>query len=1006
VIFWDAHLARIPLAPKSLGERWRPVFTPKMKPTKLFLIQALIAAVLLNSAANAQTVATPPSTEAPKDEVVVLNPFQVTTEKDRGYRATNSISGTRLNSAIKDLPMPIEVITEEFLRDTGSTDLRQSLRYSSGILLQTQNDYGSAAGSFSSTPGKINNPEGQTANPDQTHMKIRGFETASVLRDGFRRQNSTDSVNISRVEIARGPSSLLYGVGNFGGVVNYLTKLPEYENASEVTLSVGSYNFMRGTIDVTGPLGSGDKLAYRLTGAVQDQESYTDFNDEKHFFVSPVIVWRPFKGTEILLDLEYGQQQQAGIGWQRLRAAVSGFVNDSAGYNGDFLNLPGKNMKTFRWSGPDTYRDSTAGNVEFKITQSVGENLHFLAGVNHSTFKYDQLDNLAALQTVASGSSVPSWAIAPVTYAGLRSNQSGVPAGPQPSTIIYQWEKHHQDNTHDQVRVEANYDLKLFQDSSKWLRLDNSFLFGFSYTRDETEDHTRQTPGDAANYHSPADLNAFRYGKQGDGSPDIDLVEWDNQISKTSNPALYAVYQGKWLDERLTVIAGVRRDRSWNKEWIYNPEFRRDGSRGGDAVPRNTYSTPSKDTTYQFGASFAVTRELSVYAMSSEGVEPNYQGKLDFNGTPLQAALAKNKEYGLKIDLFNGKLSGTISKFEITRTRSQVGSSSLFWFVPVASANPKFNPGKDIVYAVNEQNPHADSPNKTAVDSTAQWDAAVAAGAIYQATNSTGSTNWYVNASKPTGATFLDAIFSNAIKNNYDWWGWLYNGSDPGSLPFDNLVNNATMDDNGAQNSVATGSDRSSGWDTQLIFTPTPNLQFLVSWSHITKVVLNAQTWAKYPYPQDRWAIWYAPYTFAATAGRPLNEVYGDPADTSTFIAFGTGLALDDTPKDQGTFWMNYKFPTTTPLSGFSVGVGGYYESERSIYPAFGQNALDVNGKTIFLSTGSRTSVNAMIKYEFKLHGRDTSVQLNVENVADDQKLYGFIYAAPRRWQLTFNHKL
>lgn len=977
-----------------------------MKPTKLFVRQALIAAFCFHAAAYAQTAATPPATMPPRDEVFVLNPFKVTTERDRGYRATNSISGTRLDTAIKDLPMPLEVITEEFLRDTGSTDLRQSLRYSSGILLQTQNDYGAAAGSFSTTPGKINNPEGQTANPDQTHMKIRGFETSSVLRDGFRRQNSTDSVNIARVEVARGPASLLYGVGNFGGVVNYLTKLPLYENASEVGFSVGSYDFLRGTVDVTGPLLDEKKLAYRVTAAVQDQESYTDFNTEKHWFVSPVLVYRPFEHTEVLLDFEYGRQEQGGIGWQRLRAAVSGFVNDSAGYNGDFLTLPGKDVRSFRWSGPDTFRDSTASNIEFKITQSVGENLHFLVGVNRSRFHYDQLDNLAALQTVAPGSAVPAWAIAPITYAGLSPTQSGVPVGPQPSTIIYQWETHRQDNTHDQVRAEINYDLKLFQDRSRWLRLHNSFLFGFTYTRDETEDHTRQTPGDAANYHSPADTSVFRYGKQGDGSPDVPLVEWDNQVSKTSNPALYAVYQGKWLDDRLTAIAGVRRDRSWNKEWIYNPQYRRDGTAGGDTAPRETYSTPSKDTTYQFGLNYAVTREVSVYAMSSEGVEPNYQGKLDFNGRPLQAALAKNKEVGLKIDLFNGKLSGTISRFEITRTRAQVGSSSLFWFVPVASATPKFDPNRDIVYAVNDQNPYNNTWNKTAVDSTAQWDAAVAAGAVYQATNSAGSTNWYVNASKPTGAAFLDAIFANAAKNNYDWWGWLYNGSDPGSLPFDNLVNNATMDDNGDQRSVATGSDRSSGWDTQLLFAPTPNLQVLVSWSHINKVVLNAQTWAKYPYPQDRWAIWYAPYTFAATAGRPLSEVYADPTDTSTFIAFGTGLALDDTPKDQGTFWINYKFPLATALKGLSVGVGGYYESERSIYPAFGQNALDASGKTIFLSTESRTTFNAMIKYEFKWRGRDSSVQLNVDNLEDDQKLYGFIYAAPRRWQLTFTHKL
>lgn len=955
---------------------------------------------------SAHAAAKAPGDQPKDDEVVMLTPFQVSTDKDRGYRATNSTSGTRLDTAIKDLPMPIEVITEEFLRDTGASDLRQSLKYSSGILLQTQNDYGSPAGSFSASPGKINNPEGSTASPDQTHMKIRGFETESVLRDGFRRQNSTDSVNISRVEIARGPASLLYGVGNFGGVVNYLTKLPEAKPASEVTVSAGSWNFLRATVDTTGPINSSGTLAYRFTGAWQDTDSYTDFNSENHYFFSPVILWHPFKDTQVLIDLEYGRQWQQGIGWQTLRSAVSGYVNDSAGYNGDFVTPPGKSARTFRWSGPDTYRDSTASNLEFKVNQNLFESLHFLAGYDHSSFNFDQLDNLAAFQTVSSGSSVPAWAIGPVTYAGLSPSQAGVPVGPQNSTISYQWERHHQYNGHDQARVELNYDLKLFQSSSKWLKMDNSFLGGFSYTRETVEDHTRQTPGDVANYHNPTDYSYFHYGKQGDGSADHPLVEWDNQKTTTSNPALYAVYQGKWLDDRLTLIAGIRNDRSWNNVWTYNPEYNHDGTPRGDTAPYTTNSGTSKDTTHQYGLSFAVTRELSIYGMTSEGVEPNYQGKLDFYGQPLKAALAKNKEVGLKFDLFGGKLSGTLSRFQITRTRSQVGSSSLFWFVPVVGKTLNFNPSKDIVYNVNDLNPYNNTWNKTAVDSKSQWDAGVSAGTIYQATNSAGSKNWYVDASKTSGATFMDTIFSNAAKNNYDWWGWLYSGSDPGSLPFDNLVNNATMDDNGAQKSVATGSDRSSGWDTQIIYQPTDDLQILFSWSHITKVVLNAQTWAKYPYPQDRWAIWYAPYTFAATAGRPLNQVYKDPTDTSTFIAFGTGLALDDTPKDQGSLWINYKLPRHTALDGLTVGVGATYESARSIYPAFGQNALDSNGNTIFLSTPSKTLYNAMVKYEFKIKGRDSSIQLNVDNVADDHKLYGFLYNPPRRFQLTFSQKL
>ena len=114
------------------------------------------------------------------DEAIILSPFTVTTDKDRGYQATNSVSGSRLNTAIKEIPMPIEVITEKFLRDTGSNDLRQGLRYSAGVLLQSQNDQGAQIGGAYQGPGGVNNPEGATANPNQTTIKIRGYVTDTV----------------------------------------------------------------------------------------------------------------------------------------------------------------------------------------------------------------------------------------------------------------------------------------------------------------------------------------------------------------------------------------------------------------------------------------------------------------------------------------------------------------------------------------------------------------------------------------------------------------------------------------------------------------------------------------------------------------------------------------------------------------------------------------------------------------------------------------------------------
>ena len=222
-------------------------------------------------AVSAQTKA-PAGTAAPetlekKDETVVLSPFTVTTDKDNGYGATNSISGSRVNTPIKDLPIPIQVITNDFISDIGATTLRNSLAYVSGISIQTQNDLENRAGTFGSAygPGGVNNPEGVTSNINGVQMKIRGFITNNVLRDGFYRGSPSDSINIDRIEVVQGPNALLYGTGNFGGVVNYLTKKPQDREASSASVSYGTNDFKRATIDSTGPLSS--TLSYRVVGA-------------------------------------------------------------------------------------------------------------------------------------------------------------------------------------------------------------------------------------------------------------------------------------------------------------------------------------------------------------------------------------------------------------------------------------------------------------------------------------------------------------------------------------------------------------------------------------------------------------------------------------------------------------------------------------------------------------------------------------------------------------------
>lgn len=212
------------------------------------------------------------------------------------------------------------------------------------------------------------------------------------------------------------------------------------------------------------------------------------------------------------------------------------------------------------------------------------------------------------------------------------------------------------------------------------------------------------------------------------------------------------------------------------------------------------------------------------------------------------------------------------------------------------------------------------------------------------------------------------------------------------------------MDDNGAQTRVATGSDQSKGWEGQILISPIDSLQIYLSFAHVEKTVLSTAVWAKYPYTQDRWAVWNAPqWPVFNTAATPAYRV---PLDTSTHIQFGEGLPLDDTPKNQGACWINYSIPKHAPLHGLSIGVGATYEGPRSIYPAYGEQARDQNNNIIFLSTKSKVIYNAMAKYAWDIKGHATSVQLNVDNILDNQKLYGFIYQSPRRFQLQVDYKL
>lgn len=1016
---------------------------------------------------SAQTDVAPTEDLTMADEIVELAPFVVTTEKDDRYYAANSISGSRLDVPIQDVPLTIEVLTAEFVRDTGSTDLRESLRYSAGVVLQSQND---AFGKFDNAGG-VNNPEGATGDRGQSSFKIRGFVTNNTLRNGFRRQHATDTINIERVEVVRGPSAILYGVGNFGGVVNYLPKLPLRKFNARATGGWGSDGWERAAIDATGPLPWG--FGYRLTAAYEQADHYTESRDSEQTFFSPVLQWKMGK-TRVTLDYESGSAKENGIGFQSVRTPTIvglGIFDTDRLETFGFLEFEGKNPRTFRWSGPDTFVNTDASNLNVAVEQGLIENMYVLAGYNRSEVEFDQRDIFGGLATFATAASAPA-IIRPLlgnieAIQIIDGSNSDVRIPIQNAVLQYAWNGSNTQIDWDQVRAEFNYSRKTFPDS-RWLKSEHSLLLGHSWERQQTTNLGRVQNGVNFYYKNPTDSTPIRFASPTDGQISVSLIDNIESGQTVENSGTYAVYSGRFLQNKLFLVAGLREDTTSSLDG-YTQELTGRNPRRFDLQE----SEVSKMTA-QYGISYQVLEGLTLYALRSEGVEPNFGGQRDGLGRALESSVADSKEVGIKINMFDSRIAATFSAFKIKRE----GVPGFYWWAP-APVQGRFDRDGPIIYRMNGVgaggqvgwNPELQATlqpgdsgyNRYVAQAAGLWQAAKNAvdangrpvafqqanqvdlndDGIFQSTEGDGFTYWYLNASHPAGAAFLDAVFAN-LQDEYNrprdqrtdadaWPGWLYIGQ---QFADNDYVTNFAAKDISAvgdlPNRFTPIEDQSEGFEVQIILTPTDTFQLLVNYSHVKRTVTAPGQLVEYPFADgnwDRWSTWYFPNGAWGLAGVAPEIAYpGGPSipdprggggtitlpnpDTSEWsgVGWGLGESLDDTPKHVVSWWARYdiKEELFGPLAGLQIGLGGQWESGREYASAFttaGQLKQNETGTSIKAFTDPRLTVNVMLKYGFKLtskkDGPSMELQLNVDNALDDTDQYGLVYAQGRSWRFT-----
>jgi len=940
-----------------------------------------------------------------EENIFELSPFEISTEGDRGYYASNSISGSRINIALQDVPMPIEVITSEFIEDTGAVDLRESLRYSAGVILDSQNDAGA---NLSGVPGGVHNGAGATANITNTTIKLRGFVTESSLRAGFRRQHGSDSINIDRVEVVRGPNSLLYGIGNFGGIVNYLPKRPLDEATTTTALMIGNDSFYRATLDDTRPVN--DQLSYRFTAALEQADHYTDFQSRDKWFASPVIVWEPLENTKITVDYEIGSDKTSGIGFNLLRARAdldlgSGISQQGRLQKSNFPDFPGVDPRTFRLSGPDTFVETDANNLLIEAEQTLMEGLVVKAGVNMAQADTTLRDVVNAAYIAGDGPENLRGTInVPAFEDGSFDAEVGNDNQVVTDTILtYKWRDTIIEQDRDEVKIEAVYSFDLFEDN-RWLAMDNMFLVGYSDLRAERREQQLTSGGTDLSkqlYKDPNDLSPIRFGQgiQDDGTASgvsafSPLILNLQSNSVAYNQGYYGVYQGRFLEDRVTLIYGQRKDR--NDLAITDYTIDSDGNVTDST--ENPNDAQSQDTT-QFGISVEILPGFNVFGLKAEGLEPNFQGLRDGNGNPIAATFAESEEIGVKLKLFDGRMAVQGSVYEINVT----GASSLpAWWTP-APAKGRYNPDQPTIY--NLSGGVIGDFNPAFVANEDLWNAALANGDAFLQDGIPFVTVLDASGNDTAaGAAFMDAMYAWAANGN-GWPGWMFAGSQGD----DGVSNNAAQDWGSAEgNSFASSlvtEEKSKGFDLQIMLTPLDNWQLAFNYAYTRREIVSPGTFPQYPYPQDRWAIWYFPDGNWGLQGVPKNQAYGDPQDTSTWTggpASTAGEALDDTPAHDYGFWTAYEFEEG-PLAGFKVGFGGDYQTKRAYLTGFtvdGDAVTDESGERISLFTEDKLLLNCMFRYDMEWKERPVYFQLNVDNLTDDEDLYGYVYEAGMSWRL------
>jgi len=219
-----------------------------------------------------------------------------------GYVAPLTTTGTKTDTPLIEAPQSVGVVTRDQIDDQAALTVSEALRYTAGVLPEVR----------------------PTSRYDSVYVRGFGGQGASAayvnFLDGLRQQRGisyaipgVDPWLLERIEVLRGPASVLYGQTGSGGIVNLVSRRPTETPIHEVRLEAGSNALLQTAFDFGGKLTEDGQFLYRLTGIGRIAQSQYDYNDEQRIAIAPALTWRPSDQTTLTILANYQYEPEGGF---------------------------------------------------------------------------------------------------------------------------------------------------------------------------------------------------------------------------------------------------------------------------------------------------------------------------------------------------------------------------------------------------------------------------------------------------------------------------------------------------------------------------------------------------------------------------------------------------------------------------------------------------------------------------------------------------------------------